>query len=145
MKKSGITMTSIMVYVALFFTFTSVAIAISSNMNYRTLSQKGEMIVNEEIQKLQFNLFYSAKRSRFVEKINDRIVFSNNDSYIYDAEKQEIRKNETILLKGISQFEIVEDTMNRKDRITIYVKVEKYHQVGEKTLFFTLGEDENEK
>lgn len=145
MKKSGITMTSIMVYVALFFIFTSAAIAISSNMNYRTLSQKGEMIVNEEIQKLQFNLFYSAKRSRFVEKINGRIVFSNNDSYVYDAEKQELRKNETILLKGVSQFEMVEDTMNHNDRITIHVKIEKYHQVGEKTLFFTLGDDENEK
>jgi len=145
MKKSGITMTSIMVYVALFFIFTSVSIAISSNMNYRTLSQKGEMIANEEIQKLQFNLFYSAKRSKFVEKINDRIVFSNNDSYFYDIEKQEVRKNETVLLRGVSQFEIVEDNMNRNDRIKIHIKVEKYHQVEEKTLFFILGEDENEK
>ena len=56
-------MTSIVVYVILFFVFTSIAVAVSSNMNYETLSQKGMIINNKNIQKLQFNLLNSAKLS----------------------------------------------------------------------------------
>ena len=101
MNKKGITMTSVVIYVILFFIFTSVAITISANMNYEALSEKGDIINNKNIQKLQFNLLNSAKSSNSVFNIEGRVVFSNNDEYYFDNTKGEIVKNNTTLIKNV--------------------------------------------
>ena len=88
MNKKGITMTSIVVYVMLFFIFTSVAITISTNINFEALSEKGNIINNKNIQKLQFNLLNSAKSSSNVYNISGKVVFSNNDEYYFDRSEE---------------------------------------------------------
>lgn len=100
-KKSGLTMASMILYVVLFFIFISFAISISTNMNYKILTQKGDMYINEEYDKLQYNLFKSAKASTSISFIQGDIVFSNNDIYHYDSDKKIIYKNNAVLVDSV--------------------------------------------
>lgn len=145
MNKRGITMTSIVIYVILFFIFTSIAITISTNMNYEALNQKGNIIINENIQKLQFNLLNSAKKSDSVYNIEGRIVFSNNDEYFFDSTKKEILKNNTTLVKDVLEFNIISTNEFREniddDRVVnIEVKVKKYGNEKIEKMMFTVGD-----
>lgn len=145
MNKKGITMTSVVIYVILFFIFTSVAITISANMNYEALSEKGDIINNKNIQKLQFNLLNSAKSSNSVFNIEGRVVFSNNDEYYFDNTKGEIVKNNTTLIKNVEKFEIinssefVEDVNNNKC-VSIEVTLKKYGNEKNKKMIFSVGD-----
>lgn len=145
MNKRGITMTSIVIYVILFFIFTSIAITISTNMNYEALNQKGNIIINENIQKLQFNLLNSAKKSDSVYNIEGRIVFSNNDEYFFDSTKKEILKNNTTLVKDVLEFNIISTNefggnIDDDRVVNIEVKVKKYGNEKIEKMMFTVGD-----
>lgn len=154
MKKSGITMVSIIIYVMLFFIFTSFAILISSNMNYKTLSDKGEIYINEQNQKLQYNLVKSSANSEYITKINNKIVFSNNDEYTYNTEKKEILKNGGVIASNVESFNILETTnlINKpenfdynidinKTNILVEVKLKKYGKEKISQIFVVAGDD----
>ncbi len=143
MKKKGITMTSVVVYVALFFVFTSIAVAISSSMNYEALNEKGNIINNKNIQKLQFNLLNSAKNSIEVFEINGKIVFSNNDEYYYDNQKKRIIKNDATLIQDVENFEIVDldsENFDKEKSLCVRVKLKKYGIEKEEELIFSVGD-----
>ena len=155
MNKSGITMISIVIYVMLFFVFTSFAILLSTNINYKTLSDKGDIWVNEQFQKLQYNLLTSGKSSDNVDRITERIVFSNNDEYTYDSDKKQILKNGGVLVSNVEYFNVLETTNlinkpanfdynldNKKSIILIEVKFKKYGQEKISQIFVVTG-DEN--
>lgn len=145
MNKSrlGLSLVSIVIYVILFFTFITFAISISSNMNYSVLTQKGELYVNEMYNKLQYNLFNSAKDSTYINVIDNKIIFSNNDEYVFDLAKQVIYKNKGKLIDSVDKFELnTIDTTNLLDSskyINYTVSFTKYKKNLTKNLFITVG------
>lgn len=139
-------MTSVVVYVVLFFVFTSIAIAIASNMNYTSLNEKANIINSKNIQKLQFNMLNSAKQSDAVYNINEKIVFSNNDEYYYDSSKKEILKNNSILIKNVEGFAIIksdEFLENSRENVSIAVEIslEKYGVSKKEKMIFSVGDN----
>lgn len=142
-SKVGITMMSIVLYVILFFAFISFAISISTNLNYKSLSEKGKVYINEQYDKLQYNFFQSAKSSSYVNNVQGDIVFSNNDIYHYDNANKKIYKNSSVLVDNVDSFEVV--TTNSANMISknIYidynVSFSKYKQNLLKELFVTVG------
>ena len=154
-KKSGLTLTSIVIYVSLFFIFTVFAIAMSTNMNYKAMDEKANIYVYEQFDKLQYNVISSAKESIFVDDIYSKIVFSNNDEYSFDKEKKVILKNDGVLVKNVENFEIIsEDRLkdvsenfvsNKDDKmgsICLEITFKKYGKQITKQLFITVGDEE---
>lgn len=143
-SNKGITMTSMIIYVALFFVFISFAVAISTNMNYKILTEKGTMYANEQYDKLQYNLFKSAKQSVSVSIIQNDIVFSNNDIYHFDSQKRKIYKNDNVLVDEIDNFSIEDITdlkiTDKSKCVSLNVTINKYQQKVTKDIFVTVGD-----
>lgn len=97
---------SMVMYVVLFFAFMTFATAMATNMNYAALSQKGEIIVAENFQKLQQNILVSAKDSITVDNISGNIIFSNNDEYTYNSSKKQVLKNGSKIISDVTDFKI---------------------------------------
>lgn len=154
MNKKGISLMSMVVYVVLFFAFSAFAVGMGLNMNYKNLAQKGKIWVNEQAQKLQYNMLNSAKSSTTIDHISGRVVFSNNDEYAYDSEKKVIYKNDGILVTDVEDFKILSindltgtpstfnslTTDREKDYSCISVKFKKYGQEFETQIFVTVGD-----
>lgn len=141
MKKSGLTMISIVIYVVLFFMFTVFAAAMSTNMNYNTITEKGKLWANKEISKLEYNLFKSAKESKEIAVIQNRITFSNNDEYEYDATNHKILKNGSPLVSDVESFSIIKvrdlthastyfinNVDEKVDNVCVEFTIKKYNQ-----------------
>lgn len=156
MNKKGLSMISIVIYVVLFFAFSAFAVGMATNMNYRTLSEKGVIINSEQLQKLQYNLVNSAKSSNSIDIITDNIIFSNDDSYTYDANKRKIYKNDGIIVSDVTSFNIINpsdlqdvpenfvDNLDAKiDTLCIEVTFTKYDQNLTEKIFVTVGDDLN--
>lgn len=156
MNKKGLSMISIVVYVVIFFAFSAFAVGMANNMNYRTLSEKGVIINSEQLQKLQYNLVSSAKDSNSIDIITDKIVFSNDDTYTYDANKKKIYKNDGIIASDVTSFNIinpedlqevpenfVENLDSNRDYLCIEVTFTKYDQNLTEKIFVTVGDDLN--
>lgn len=134
--KKGITMTSLVVYILLFTTFTIFVSNISGNLNDELLDDRGQAINYSNLNKLQYNIDNSSFESNSVrittetaesgEAIKYTISYSNGDTYEYDREKQVIYKNKGILCKNVSEFEAkVEDSINEQ-KVTIDIDFNKY-------------------
>lgn len=154
MPKKGLSLVSMVLYVVIFFAFATIAISISTNMNMKTLSEKGKVYCNEQVQKLQYNILNSAKNSIYYDYIENSIVFSNNDEYTYDKEKKIILKNGGKLLTDVTNFEIInidnlsgikpnlmDNVDNNKEYICIRINFEKYSQNLSYDMFYTLGDE----
>lgn len=153
-KKSGITLTSIVIYVSLFFVFTVFAIAMSTNMNYKAMGEKANIYVYEQFDKFQYNIITSAKNSNFVDNIYNKVVFSNNDEYSYDKDKKVVLKNGGVLVNNVEKFEIISEEKltdipnnfasnmdNSTNSICIEITFKKYGKQITKQLFFTVGDE----
>lgn len=154
MQKNGLSLMSMILYVVLFFAFSTIAVSISINMNIKTLSEKGRVYCNEELQKLQYNILNSAKKSEYYDNMDESIVFSNNDEYIYNQDTKNILKNGGVLITDVTSFEIIDiSSLNgvkpdlvynvdkAKEYICIRVTFNKYSQNLTYDLFYTLGDD----
>lgn len=152
-NRSGLSMISMVVYVVLFFAFSAFAVAIATNMNYRTLAEKGQIINNEHLQKLQYNLISSAKSSDSIENISGKIVFSNNDEYRFSEADKKIYKNGGIIATDVESFRMINVTELDNipanfaaivdtdiDHVCIEVKFNKYSQTLTEKLFITVGD-----
>lgn len=156
MRKSGLTMVSIALYVVLFFAFSAFAIAMSMNMNYKTLAEKGNVWISEQTEKLQYNLIKSAKSSDSVDNISGKVIFSNNDEYRYDSSQKCILKNDGKLISDVEGFRIM-DTIELSsaptnftsnldgnvDHICIEITIKKYNQTKTTQMIVTVGDDQN--
>ena len=153
-KKSGITLTSIVIYVSLFFVFTVFAIAMSTNMNYKAMGEKANIYVYEQFDKFQYNIITSAKNSNFVDNIYNKVVFSNNDEYSYDKDKKVVLKNGGVLVNNVEKFEIITEEKltdisdvfssnmdNNTNSICIEITFKKYGRQITKQLFVTVGDE----
>jgi len=153
-KKSGITLTSIVIYVSLFFVFTVFAVAMSTNMNYKALDEKADIYIHEQFSKLEYNMISSAKSSNTVDSISSQIVFSNNDEYKFDSSKKVILKNNGVLIKNVENLRIIDTNKLENvdsntaanidsdiDYICIEVTLKKYGKQIVKQLFVTVGDE----
>ena len=157
MKRAGLTMTTMALYVALFFAFSTFAIAMSTNFNYKTLSEKGNMWINEQFDKLQYNFIKSAKNSTDVSQIGEKIVFSNNDEYTFDLDKKRVLKNGGVIAMDVEVFEIIDiATLTSKadfvdnldgelESIALRIKLSKYGCEKTSELFITTGDGYDEE
>jgi len=136
-NKKGITMTSIIVYVILFFIFTTTVTIIASNFNTKLFVDRGLSIDTNSLNKLQYNLLMSSEDSNLVdiiggeinsygELIGGELVFSNNDSYIYDKDSGVIRKNGGILVSNVIFYSATVANGDNGKLLTIHVKFKKY-------------------
>lgn len=152
--KKGISLTSMIIYVALFFLFTVFAIAMSNNMNYKAMDEKANIYILEQFSKLQNNMLDSSVNSTSVDNIYGKIVFSNNDEYVYDQDKKIILKNGGVLAKNVESFNVIKtsDLSNipsnvltnvddKQNNICIEIKFKKYRTQITKQLFYTVGDD----
>lgn len=116
-SKRGITVTSIMVYVLLFFAFTTIATVISSRFNKNLFNDRGNAINVTAINKLEYNLIDSASNSYNVDIVangnNRTLTFSNSDVYVFDNDNNVIYKNGGKLVKFVkeSKVKIQEDVI----------------------------------
>lgn len=152
-RRSGITLTSIVIYVSLFFVFTVFAVAMSTNMNYRALDEKANIYIHEQFSKFEYNIVSSAKTSNSVDNIVGRVVFSNNDEYSFDSNKKVILKNGGVLVKSVENFRVIDtnklenvdsETVSNIDNDLEYVCLEitfkKYGKQIVKQFFVTVGD-----
>ena len=164
MNKKGLTLLSMVIYVALFFTFMTFATIIATNMNYTSLSYKGKIVNEENFQKLQYNILNSAKRSVSVDKLYNSVVFSNNDEYSYNEEKEQVLKNGGVIATNVTSFEIANieslkdvpssfftksdgkyiNLDKSKDYICINITFEKYGAQTTSQIFAVVGDDIDE-
>lgn len=125
-NKKGITVTSITVYVILFFMFTTITTIISSRFNEDLFNDRGTAINITAINKLEYNLLKSADESDKSEiNIEDKkttLKFSNLDEYIFDLDKHVIYKNGGKLVDFLGDFKINPND----DLIEISVTLNKY-------------------
>lgn len=153
-KKSGLTLTSMVIYVSLFFLFAVFAVAMSTNMNYKAMDEKAKIYIYEQFDKMQYNILSSAKSSTNVDTIYGKIVFSNNDEYSYDSNKKVILKNGGVLVRNVEKFDIItEDKIkNVSDKfstnidskvqaVCIEIEIQKYKKNITKQIYITVGDD----
>lgn len=109
-NKKGITVTSITVYIILFFMFTTITTIISSSFNEDLFKDRGTAINITAINKLEYNLLKSADESDNIKgnvQGNKTILtFSNSDVYTFDGDKNIIYKNGGKLVGFVKDFEI---------------------------------------
>ena len=152
-SKSGLSMISMAVYVVLFFAFSAFAIGLASSMNYSTLAEKGEIVNNESLLKLQYNLINSAKKSDTVENITNTVVFSNNDEYTYRQSEKRIYKNGGVLISDVESFRVIniseldtkpynfdENVDTNIPNICLEITFKKYNQELTEQIFIVVGD-----
>lgn len=109
-NKKGITVTSIVVYVILFFAFTTTITTISSRFNSSLFDDRGKAINVTAINKLEYNLLDSAKNSHnLVYSVNGQNVtleFSNLDVYVFNLTDNVVYKNGGKLVKHLKAAEV---------------------------------------
>lgn len=109
-NKKGITVTSITVYLILFFMFTTVTTIISSRFNEDLFNDRGTAINITAINKLECNLLKSASDSYTVtgklQANKTTLTFSNSDVYVFDGEKNIIYKNGGKLVDFVKEYEM---------------------------------------
>ncbi|MEG1141171.1 MAG: hypothetical protein RSE41_01730 [Clostridia bacterium] len=111
--KNGITMVSMVIYVLLFFTFTVIAISISSNLNKNIITDKSISNMNKDYLKLYTNILSSAKNSNSFDFIDNTVSFSNND--IYTFKDKCIYKNNEKIISNVTSMSL--GTINNLDNI----------------------------
>lgn len=146
-------MLSMVVYVVLFFLFATFAIMMSTNINYKTLAEKGNIWVNEQSAKLEYNLIKSAKSSTRADYINNIIAFSNNDEYTYDKKSKRVLKNGGVVAMDVESFSIIDTSILKNapesllldeddiDNICIEINLKKYGIEKKVQYYITVGDD----
>lgn len=138
--KKAITITSLVIYVILLFLITTFVVIISNNLNSRLFSERGLSINITELNKLQYNLFNSSKKSNNVSVLATEIAFLNGDIYDYNSESNVILKNGTVLIDNVTSFKAESSTNSRGTLIKLTIKVNKYLNEVEKEIVIFVEE-----
>jgi hypothetical protein len=147
--RKGMTMISLVLYVILFFTFTVVASSVSINLNRKTLTEKADMIISSDYTKLYINLKNSAKNSKSVSDLGNKIVFDNND--VYEYRNNIIYKNNGMLIDNVKLFNtknisaLIGNTVNltnfKENYLVLNVTLEKYGVTKNNDLLVVVGDN----
>lgn len=136
-KKSGITITSLIIYVVgltLFLSFiTTISVVFSSSF----FQKQGELIISKEMFKI--NMYFSelAKDSTDASNIGEKLVFNNGDYLSYDGKN--ILKNDKKILGNVSNILYNVSEKNGFKVLTITVTFSKYRMEVVKQYNFVLG------
>ena len=127
-KKSGLTMVSIVIYVVIFLALAMIISGVTMVMDSNSLKDKGIIFCEEQLNKLQYNLVVSNENSKGdITKIENKLVFENNDMYEYDSSTKTIYKNGGILIQNVEEFSIQND-VNNENYYKSVCGVKKYNQ-----------------
>lgn len=124
--KNGVTLASLVVYLALFTTFSIFATNVSTNMNERLFNDRGSAINYTNLNKLEYNIYDSSLNSTDVLVTNSTIVYSNGDSYNYDEDKKIVLKNGGILCQNVDSFSVNLESISDVKKVTITIGFNKY-------------------
>ena len=145
--RKGITITSLIIYVILFFTLTILATSISTNFNRNTLQEKATIDINENIIKLQSNMLDSGKNSLNISTNNNTIIFSNGDIYKLDTDRNAILKNNGVLCENVKKFEIIdintitENEIQDSKLVALKVEFEKFDITYSRQIVISAGDE----
>ena len=140
-KKRGITLSTLVIYIALFAIVTVVVSSVSANMNERLFNSSGEAINYTNLNKLQYNLENSAYESDSVYIIDGYVSFSNGDNYNYDVTNKVIYKNGGILCTNVDDIVAsIESDFNGK-KVTLDVTFNKYLNILKRTIIVCVEVD----
>lgn len=144
--KKGITITSLVIYVVLFFGFTIITTSVSTNFNRNILQEKANININENTLKIQSNLLNSSKKSTTITSSNNEIIFSNGDIYKLDKNRKVILKNEGVLCDFVSNLEILDNSevttniIEDSKMIAINVTFEKFDITNSRKIVISAGD-----
>ena len=105
-KKRGITLTSIVIYIILFFLFTSFITVLSTRLNKNLFDDRGMAINVNNVNKTEYNLLKSGNESESItitdiDSNSKSVSFSNGDTYVFNNDSNSILKNGGILVKNV--------------------------------------------
>ena len=136
-SKLGITVSSLVIYVILLFSFTAVALGVSGNFTSGIYNDKGLAINLSNLDKIQYYLNKSAVNSTSVEFTSNSITFSNGNEYTYDAATRVVYYNKGILVTDVTKFIV---TNNEGSLYEIQMEFTKYSVVTERIVKINVGE-----
>ena len=128
-SKRGITLTSLVIYIVLFTSFTVFVSITSTNMNSRLFNDRGEAINYSNLNKLQQNIENSSTESSDVVLTAGGLVYSNGDKYVYDSSSKVLYKNNGVLCLNVDEFLPLVEEMDGIKKVTIQVTFNKYLNV----------------
>lgn len=128
-NKSGITLTSLVVYLVLFTIFTVFSMNLSTNLNEGLLNDRGASINYSDLIKLKTNIEISALNSNDVTYNNNQLSYSNGDIYRFDAIRNVVLKNGGVLLSNVSAFNTTLTEANSSKKVSILVTLNKYSNI----------------
>lgn len=124
--KSGITLSSLVIYIVLFSAFTVFVSTTYSNMNDNLLESRGKAINYASFNKLQENIEHSSIESESVVVTENSISYSNGDYYLYNNTDRCITKNGGILCTNVTEFTVSSSMLEGITKVDITVKFNKY-------------------
>ena len=145
--RKGITITSLVIYVVMFFGLTILATSVTTNFNRNILQEKAIIEINENLIKIQSNLLISSKNSTFITSNNNIITFSNGDIYSFDESKKTLLKNNGVLCENVNSFKVIENskiTENNIDDIKFVateISFEKFDVTETRNIFVSAGDE----
>jgi len=125
-NKKGITLSSLVIYIVLFTSFTIFVSSISTNMNERLLDNRGEAINYSSLNKLQYNIEDSSLESNDVIVEENAVSYTNGDNYVYNAETKTVYKNDGILCANVDSFNVTLEMGVNAKKVTIDITFSKY-------------------
>lgn len=125
-NKKGITLTSLVIYLALFTIFTVFTMNISTSMNENLLKDRGEAINYTNLNKLKTNIDISSLNSNDVTVEENKITYSNGDEYVYNGNNGTITKNGGIICSNVTSFSLSVTSENSVKKISINIGFNKY-------------------
>lgn len=124
--KKGITMASLVIYVVAFSAITVVLSLIYNNMNDTLFFNRGRSINYTALNKLEYNMEYSASLSTDVEVTADSIIYSNGDKYTYYKNEKIIMLNDGIFCTDVTKFEPVLTEGNEAILVRLNITFKKF-------------------
>ncbi|MEG0073281.1 MAG: hypothetical protein RR922_05345 [Clostridia bacterium] len=138
MKKKGVTLSALLVYVVLFYLFTMTATMISSNINNKIFKDRAKVYNYKNSEKTMAYLIESTRNSSSVDVISNKLVFANNDEY--KIVNNTVYKNDKVILRDVEKFEYsTADISKYKQQVSINIVFKKYTQKLEKNFNFVVG------
>lgn len=140
-SKKGITVSSLVLYVVLFFGLTAFLSIVYTNMNETMFNNRGTALNYTMLNKLEYNLTDSSFNSIDVAIVNDVITFSNGDKYYYDEAKDMVILNNGVLCTSVSKFEPTVASENGVKKLTIELTLNKYLATLNKSIVCSIEEE----
>ena len=140
-NKRGITVSSLVLYVVLFFGITTFISIVYTNMNETTFNNRGTALNYTMLNKLEYNLTDSVLNSVDVAIVDDIITFSNGDKYYYDDQKAIVILNNGVLCTSITNFEPNITAENGYKKLEIDITLNQYLATLNKTIVCSVEEE----